>query len=390
MTRHVRNLSLPVATFAAGCAVFGLTMPSQAQSAREAVHQRIVEAIKASGATDVKVGRIEGDDARFTVSSTTITTKDGDKTGTLEFGPTTYVDAKTTADGGYTIGEMTSEAMKFRTSDGKFVAEKLRVVNYAGQAPSKIKAGDVTGEKFERIEVSGITVTSDDGKIVPIASVAITAGDYVGNTARKGSLSVTGIAVPIDAKDPEMAQIVALGYSKMSLDFSMTGSWDDKTGRLDLTDLTMRGAEMGALKFTATIGGLTPEVMAQLQKSTGSDEKQIELLQGLTVEKVALRYDDASLATRLIDQQAKEQGVDGKTYAKQLKMMVPMMVSMIGNKDFEKKVVSAAGAFLDAPKSLTISAMPKSPLPVSQIMGAAMMAPQSLPSVLGAEVKAND
>ena len=88
--------------------------------------------------------------------------------------------------------------------------------------------------------------------------------------------------------------------------------------------------------------------------------------------------------------QAKDQGVDTKTYAKQLKVMLPMVVSMIGNKEFEAKVAGAAGAFLDAPKSLTIAARPKTPVPVGQIMGAAMMAPQSLPNVLGAEVSAND
>ena len=53
-------------------------------------------------------------------------------------------------------------------------------------------------------------------------------------------------------------------------------------------------------------------------------------------------------------------------------------------------MVSNTGTYLDAPKSLTITAKPAQPLPMSQIMGAAMMAPQSLPTVLGAEVAAND
>ena len=102
------------------------------------------------------------------------------------------------------------------------------------------------------------------------------------------------------------------------------------------------------------------------------------------------RYEDASLAKRVISAQAKRQGVPAEAFVQQINAMVPMLVSTIGNKDFEKKVASAAGAFLEQPKSLTISARPKQPLPFAQIMGAAMMAPQSLPTVVGAEVSAND
>ena len=121
-----------------------------------------------------------------------------------------------------------------------------------------------------------------------------------------------------------------------------------------------------------------------------SSDLQMELLQGLSLEKARIRWTDASLTTRLLDAKAKEQGTDRATFAKQLKLMVPMLTSAIGNKPFEQKITAAVGAYLDAPKSLTVKATPAAPLPLSQIMGAAMMAPQSLPTVLSADVTAND
>ena len=390
MTRVTRPLRLPAMSLAVGLAVCGLVQPVQAQASRDKVLSLITEATKAAGAKSMTLGAVEGDDAKFTVSTMTVVTETEGKATTLVFGPTTYTGAKPTADGGYTVEEIAAQKLVATADDGKLTVDRIVVRNYVGQAPAKLKPGAVNGEKFERIEASGIVVTGEDKKVVPVASVVISASDYVGDRPRKGSFEMKGLAVPLDPKDPDMAQLTGLGYASIALDVAVTGAWDDKTGRLEIPSLSIAAADMGGLKLSLAIGGLTPEVVAQLEKSEADQAKQMELLQGLTIEKVALRYDDASFATRFIGQQAKEQGTDAKTYAKQLKMMLPMMVSMIGNKDFEKKVVTAAGAFLEAPKSLTVSATPKTPLPVSQIMGAAMMAPQTLPSVVGAEVSAND
>lgn len=390
MNRVVRPYRLPVVSLAVGLAAFGLVETAAAQSSRDKVLSTIVDATKAVGAKSVTLGAVSGDDAKFTVATTTIVTEAEGKKSTMTFGPATYTGAKPTADGGYTIDELVAEKFSAGADDGKLTAERIVVRNYVGQPAAKLKPGAVNGEKFERIEATGLVATSEDGKTVPIASVAVAASDYVGDRPRKGSFEMKGLTVPLDPKDPDMAQVTALGYSTLSLDVAMSGAWDDKTGRLDVPALSIAAADMGSLKLSFVLGGLTPEVVAQLEKAGADEAKQMELLQGLTIEKVALRYDDASFATRFMGKQAKDQGVDTKTYAKQLKVMLPMVVSMIGNKDFEKKVVSAAGAFLEAPKSLTLSAAPKQPLPVSQIMGAAMMAPQTLPTVVGAEVSAND
>ena len=54
------------------------------------------------------------------------------------------------------------------------------------------------------------------------------------------------------------------------------------------------------------------------------------------------------------------------------------------------KVSAAVSAYLDNPGSLKIVAAPPSPVPVAQIMGAAMSAPQSVIGVLGINVTANE
>lgn len=387
MSRPLRLSRLVAVSLTLGVA---LPLPAFAQSTRDKVIEITTQALKANGAKDVSYGKIEGDDARFTISDTKIVSEVEGKTSTVTVARTTWTGAKPTADGGYSADEVLAESFGLEADDAKVKADRVLLTKYVGQAPAKVVPGKVSGERVQRAEVTGITITTEDSKVVPIASVTFSADDYVGDMPRKASFDMKGLVVPLDPADPDVAQARALGYEKVSLDVAFSGTWDDKTGRLDIPSLTIGAADMGTLKLAVAIGGLTPAVIEEMKKAEADQAKQMELLQQLTVEKASLRWDDASLVTRVIGMQAKEQGVDSKTYAKQIKLMLPAILSMVGNKDFEKKVASAAGTFLEAPKSLTVSAMPKQPLPVAQIMGAAMMAPQSLPSVLGAEVSAND
>ncbi len=387
MSRPLRLSRLVAVSLTLGVA---LPLPAFAQSTRDKVIEITTQALKANGAKDVSYGKIEGDDARFTISDTKIVSEVEGKTSTVTVTRTTWTGAKPTADGGYSADEVLAESFGLEADDAKVKADRVLLTKYVGQAPAKVVPGKVSGERVQRAEITGITITTEDAKVVPIASVTFSADDYVGDMPRKASFDMKGLVVPLDPADPDVAQARALGYEKVSLDVAFSGTWDDKTGRLDIPSFTLGAADMGTLKLAVAIGGLTPAVIEEMKKAEADQAKQMELLQQLTVEKASLRWDDASLVTRVIGMQAKEQGVDSKTYAKQIKLMLPAILSMVGNKDFEKKVASAAGTFLEAPKSLTVSAMPKQPLPVAQIMGAAMMAPQSLPSVLGAEVSAND
>ncbi len=389
MTRAFLAKSLPVASLAFGLTLSGLVGPVAAQSSsRDQVLATLGEVLKSSGAKSVTWGRVDGDDARFTVTGSTMTSEAEGKTTRLDVQTITFVGAKPTSDG-YSADEIDLDKVSMVADDGKMSVDRIVITKFNGKSVAALRASNNLGQTLDSFDATNIVVISEDGKTVPIAAIHGAASDYVDGIPRKGTFELKGLTVPIDPKEEGAKVLADLGYGNVSLDLAMTGSWDDKTGRLDYQQTTS-GANMGALKVGFTIGGLTPAVIAKLNETKGDDAKQMELLQGLTVEKAAVRWDDASLTGRVLTQQAKEQGVDVPTYTKQIKVMLPMMLSMVGNKEFEKKVAAATGGFLDAPKSLTISVNPAQPLPVSQIMGAAMMAPQSLPTVLGADVKAND
>lgn len=378
--------------FLAAALAFGVALPAgaSAQSTRDKIIAITTQSLRASGAKEVTFGKVEGDDASFTINGTKVVSEAEGKVGTVSVGKTTWVGAVPTADGGYKADRIVAEGFGFETDEGKMTAATIELTNYLAQAPEKIVPGKISGERVEKVAVTGIVITTEDGKTVPISSATFSASDYVGDTPRKGSFGFVGLELPLDPKDDDLAPVRALGYEKIRLDVAASGNWDDKTGRLDIPELAIAAADVGTLKIAATVDGLTPAVVEEMKKAEADQAKQMELLQSLSVVRLSLRWEDASLTGRVLDMQAKQQGVDSKTYARQIKLLVPALVSMIGNKDFETKIVAATGVFLDQPKSLTVAARPKAPVPVGQIIGAAMVAPQSLPTVLGAEVSAND
>lgn len=385
MTRSALVKSLASASFLAVCVVAG---PASAQSARDQVLAVSKATIELSGAK-VTWGRIDGDDAKFTVTGTTIKNTTEGKSSTLGVQTLTFVGAKPTSDGGFTADEIGFDKLEIAESDGKLTIDHASATKVVARAPEVVKKTNGLANMLEAFEMTGIVVVGEDKKTIPIVSVRATSADWVDGMPRKGSLDIRGITVPIDPKDDGAKELIALGYGTVSADVSISGSWDDKTGRLEVQQTTA-GANMGGLEIALAIGGLTPDVIAKMRAAGEDQAKQLELLQGLTLEKARVRWSDASLTGRILSAQAKDQGVDVPTFTKQIKLMVPMLVSMIGNKDFEGKITKAAGAYLDAPKSLTVTAKPAQPMPLAQLMGAAMMAPQSLPTVLGADVTAND
>ena len=110
----------------------------------------------------------------------------------------------------------------------------------------------------------------------------------------------------------------------------------------------------------------------------------------MTFNNASIRFDDATITKRVLDYIGGQQGVSGDQLAQSLKGMVPLMMAQLNVPELQNQVSTAVNSYLDAPKSLTISAEPAKPVPFPMIIGAAMGAPNTVPSVLGVKVTAND
>ena len=163
-------------------------------------------------------------------------------------------------------------------------------------------------------------------------------------------------------------------------------------------------ANVGRLAVAFDLSGYTLDFMKSVQEAMKAVEtnpnkeeanqamglSMMGLIQQLTFNSASIRFDDATITKRVLDYIGSQQGTTGDQLAQSLKGMVPLMMAQLNVPELQNQVSSAVNTYLDAPKSLTISAEPANPVPFPMIIGAAMGAPNTVPGVLGVKVTAND
>jgi hypothetical protein len=111
-------------------------------------------------------------------------------------------------------------------------------------------------------------------------------------------------------------------------------------------------------------------------------------MQGVSIVGASLRYDDASLAGKLLDFFASQSGGDRATFVEGLKATLPALISQSGIPALNDVVVPPVSEFLDEPQSLEVRVAPPSPTSVLVLMAAAAN-PAGLITALGLAVEAN-
>ena len=350
--------------------------------------------LEASGATDVSAEAVTGNSGNAEILNLTATSKADGEDAKVSIERITISNGDV-VDGKLSAGEITMDGLRIESKDATVTAVSGRATDITMPSADDIKAKSPSlsaDSKYGQVEINGLTIASEDGVNVPIGHIALEASDYVGDIARKFSLSVDNLSIAKSMLDGQgQAMFDRLGYDNLMLSLSLDGTWDDSTGIGDIKKFALTGKDVGTLSLTARVGGLTPDVVAKLKTMDGGNNPQeaMQLLQGLTVESLMIRFDNDSVVERGLDAQAKEMGTTRDALAAQLSGALPLMLSALQNPGFQKKVGEAATTFLKERKTIIASANPAQPIPVAQIFGTAMVAPQSIPDVLGVDVTTN-
>ena len=221
------------------------------------------------------------------------------------------------------------------------------------------------------------------------------------------SMNISGIVADLSSvseEDPEAGAVIeALGLTNIEGDISEELTWSMADGHLQLNQFLLDFADIGALDLTADITGFTPAVLDQINAmqanmaagdATEDEKAQAQMMQGMAIMQgvsivgASVRYDDASLAGKLLDFFAAQSGSDRATFVAGLKTMLPMMIDESGIPTLKDVVVPPVSTFLDNPESLEITIAPPSPTSALVLMAAAAN-PSGLIKVLGLTVLAN-
>lgn len=222
-------------------------------------------------------------------------------------------------------------------------------------------------------------------------------------------LTISGISLDLSTvgeEDPSAAATIeALGLTTISGDISQDFDWTMADGHMVLNEFLFDFADVGALDITADFSGLTPAVLDQLYAmqaamATAGDaaptdeQAQAQMMQGMAIMQgvnivgTSVRYDDASLAGKLLDYFAEQSGTDRATFVTGLKAQLPLMLAGTGIPALNDVVIPPVEAFLDDPQSLEITVAPPSPTSLLVLMAAAAN-PAGLITALGLAVEAN-
>jgi hypothetical protein len=273
--------------------------------------------------------------------------------------------------------------------------------------PNEPKPGTIDSMMlYENFAVGPVTVSAQGKQVFSLegAEGNLTAAE----DQSKFDFDATVSGVNIDmttAPDPKAQEaIAALGLQNVKGEVTMKGSWTVADGKFEMSEYAFDFDNVGRLDINFSMSGYTLDFIKAMQDAVKASEtnpdkaagqqalgmSMMGLMQQLIYNGASVRFDDAGITAKALEFAGKQQGVDGKQMAQSLKGMLPMMLGAMNMPDLQKQIEAAANAYLDDPKSLTVSANPAQPLAAPQIMGAAMGDPANLVKTLNVQVTAND
>lgn len=393
----IKTLSRPALALALACPLV-LAPPALAFDATGSdVADRFLEIVEAGNATVSGYDGVTQSGETVTISGLRTSIDEGSAKSRLTIRETTISGGLLTDDGGLSAASLSMGGVNIENldedEDVTVSAENIVISDPVLASPAAVKASngaDAITPTYSRAELTNIVIDAKDDGRVPVSRVVAVIDAMDDGLPTSGSISVEGIEITADSLDDEEQKALSdLGYESLTLSIQMEADWKPDTGALAIDRLTLSGENAGTLNAALRINGLTREVLEQLDAAQDNPEQAMGLMQGLLVESVSLRIENDSIVDRVLENQAKEAGATREVFVEQLTGALPFMLSMLNNAEFQAKVAGAATAFLKDPKSLSASAMPAAPVPFAQILGTAMMAPQSLPDILGVTITAN-
>ena len=296
---------------------------------------------------------------------------------------------------------------------GHITLRELRLEGFYLPAGETVSA-DAVLQLVKAIRTGPLNIQRDGEQVLSVASMEAVSsfnpepgtGPLVNLTS---TLAVNDISLDlssIEQDDPAAgANIKALGLTQLNGDISQSMNWSMADGHLVVDKFLFDFDQVGALDLRFDLLGFTPALMDKLGKAQAatmvegydaeSEEAQaaqmmmgMEMLQGVTLAGLSVRYDDASLAGKVLDYFASQQGVERAQLVEGLKASLPQMLAGTPVPALADIVTNPVSEFLDNPQSLEIAVAPATPTTLL-VLTAAAANPAGLLSMLGLTVTAN-
>jgi hypothetical protein len=349
----------------------------------EAAAKAFLTPAKTTGTeSSVTLGAISEEGSDIVVKDVRTSAKvDGKETGVGVVSEVRLMNVSEIGNGQYAASGAVYSGMTFSVEDKmdinipKVLIDDLRTRDSSGdKVPMPIVYKSVVGEN--------VVVNVKDPKVtINVAQMKVELDDFSGDLPGSGNMSITGIDVPLSAFPPGPTSPEALGYEgNLVFNVNANGHARYDTSGFALDEMTISAADMGTLSIGFDMDNY-PNIL------NTENPNPMEMM-NVVLKSISLKYVDDSLAVRMLDMQAKQQGMEREQYVQQISMALPFMLSAINNQDFQNQVATAAGSFLSNPGTIELNVKPAKPMSAAEIMGIAQSAPHTLPDELNVTVEA--
>ncbi len=176
---------------------------------------------------------------------------------------------------------------------------------------------------------------------------------------------------------PVGQEIAALGYNQLMADFSADGAYDAGTADMAVHETLLVGPQVGKVMISVKLN----KVPTGLEGA--SQEEQLRRLFGMTLEKAEIRYEDDSLAERVLRRNAVKAGLTPEQMRDGVITQLRAIKQSLPPGSRTAAMIDAVAAFIQQPRSLILSLDPPRPVSVQQILGLAQSNPMEMPVLLG-------
>ncbi|ANM14684.1 MULTISPECIES: hypothetical protein [unclassified Rhizobium] len=394
--KPMRNLRLMMAS----TAFLALAGPSFALDGADMMKK--LNAATSAGGTVITFEKAEVDGD--TVTATGVQVGSASLPGdTLKIGELTFEGVEETEGGGYHAKTVSFPDIDISQEEGRFSAKDIEI---AGLTIPANATGDTLNDilLYETVSTGPMAVNIKGKDVFAIGGIESNLERQDGGFTYDAN--VAGLKADLSQVEDASAKeaIEKLGLTALDGTVTMKGSWEVESGKIAVDEYAFDFKNIGRLNIAVDFSGYTLAFVKSLQEAVKTAEANpnkeeanqavglamLGLMQQLTFNSASIRFDDASITKKALDYAGAQQGVTGDELTQSLKGLVPMMMAQLNLPELQNQVSAAVNAYLDGPKNLTISAAPEKPVPFPMIIGAAMGAPNTIPSVLGVKVTAND
>ncbi|HMB48177.1 MAG TPA: hypothetical protein VKN63_07870 [Afifellaceae bacterium] len=342
----------------------------------------LTPAKSAGSETSVTMGAVSEEGSDVVVKDVMTSAKvDGEETAQGVVAEVRFKNVAETGDGQFTASGAEYSDITFSVQDKmeikipKIIIDDLRTRNAdSDKIPMPVVYKSVVGDNLTLL-------VKEQNVMVNVDQVRFAMDDFANDVPSSGNMSITGIDIPLAAFPPGPNSPQALGYTEnLVFDINAKGRARYDTAGFSLDDMTISADTIGSLSL-----GLDMDNYPNLMNTENPNPME---MMNVVLNSIRLKYVDDSLAVRILDMMAKQQGIERAQFAQQISMALPFMLSAINNQEFQNEVATAAGAFLTDPGTIEVNVMPEKPMSAAEIMGVAQSAPHTLPDQLNVTIEA--